>query len=317
MRIPLYQVDAFADRPFTGNPAAVCPLDGWLPAETMQAIAAENNLSETAFFVAEGEGWRLRWFTPTIEVDLCGHATLAAAHVIFTALASERQRVLFHTEKAGDLAVTRDGELLALDFPAWPPEPCAAPPGLGAALGRQPVAVLAARDYLAVYDARATWPRSPRILRRWRGSTALRHRHRAGIGRNRFRLALFRAGDGRRRRPGHRLGALHADPVLGRTARQGPGFRRASCRAAAAALPASCAATGWRSPAGSFPISRARSKSDDCPRRQSAGRSPRARGRDHHATDRNRGPVLGHVPFAWAFWPPGRRWLRASRWFRT
>lgn len=153
MRIPLYQVDAFADGPFTGNPAAVCPLDGWLPAETMQAIAAQNNLAETAFFVAEGEGWRLRWFTPTVEVDLCGHATLAAAHVIFTALTSEQQRVLFHTEKAGDLAVTRDGELLALDFPAWPPEPCAAPPGLGVALGRQPVMVLAARDYLAVYDA--------------------------------------------------------------------------------------------------------------------------------------------------------------------
>src|SRR5487761_1302674 len=95
MRIPLYQVDAFADGPFTGNPAAVCPLDGWLSAETMQAIAAENNLAETAFFVAEGEGWRLRWFTPTTEVDLCGHATLAAAYVILTVLTSERQRVVF------------------------------------------------------------------------------------------------------------------------------------------------------------------------------------------------------------------------------
>ena len=83
MRIPLYHVDAFADGPFTGNPAAVCPLAGWLPAETMQAIAAENNLPETAFLVAEGEAWRLRWFTPTVEVDLCGHATLAAAYVIF------------------------------------------------------------------------------------------------------------------------------------------------------------------------------------------------------------------------------------------
>ena len=172
MRIPLYQVDAFADGPFTGNPAAVCPLDGWLPAETMQAIAAENNLAETAFFVAEGEGWRLRWFTPTTEVDLCGHATLAAAHVIFTALTSERQRVLFHTEKAGDLAVTRDGELLALDFPAWPPEPCAAPPGLGVALGRQPAWCSPPVTISRSTTLRATWPRSPRISRRWQGSVA-------------------------------------------------------------------------------------------------------------------------------------------------
>src|SRR5580658_5821204 len=132
--IPLWQVDAFATstkRPFSGNPAAVCPLDSWLPDTLMQAIAAENNLSETAFFVPEGEGWRLRWFTPTTEVDLCGHATLAAAYVVFNLLAPDRQRVVFRTEKAGDLAVSRDGELLALDFPARPPAPCAAPPALG------------------------------------------------------------------------------------------------------------------------------------------------------------------------------------------
>ncbi|MGH7032065.1 MAG: PhzF family phenazine biosynthesis protein [Stellaceae bacterium] len=152
MQIPLYQVDAFADRPFTGNPAAVCPLEAWLPDDVMQAIAAENNLPETAFFVPEGDGWRLRWFTPTVEVDLCGHATLASAYVIFDVLAPGRERVVFVTEKAGELAVARDGELLALDFPAWPPQPCAAPAALGAVLGRQPAAVLAARDYLAVYD---------------------------------------------------------------------------------------------------------------------------------------------------------------------
>jgi predicted PhzF superfamily epimerase YddE/YHI9 len=152
VRISLYQIDAFADRPFTGNPAAVCPLDAWLPDAVMQAIAAENNLSETAFFLPEGEAWRLRWFTPTTEVDLCGHATLAAAYVIFNLLAPDRQRVVFRTEKAGDLAVRRDGELLALDFPARPPIPCPLPPTLGPALGRQPTAVLAARDYLAVYE---------------------------------------------------------------------------------------------------------------------------------------------------------------------
>jgi PhzF family phenazine biosynthesis protein len=152
MRLPLYHVDAFADGPFTANPAAVCPLEGWLPDHVMQSIAAENNLPETAFFVPEGDRYGLRWFTPTVEVDLCGHATLASAHVVFTHLKPALQRVAFRTMKAGDLAVARDGELLALDFPAWPPAPCAIPAGLAAALGRSPRAVLAARDYLAVYD---------------------------------------------------------------------------------------------------------------------------------------------------------------------
>ncbi len=152
MQIPLYQLDAFAEGPFTGNPAAVCPLDTWLPGEVMQAIAAENNLPETAFFVPEGAGWRLRWFTPTTEVDLCGHATLASAYVLLDVLKAALGRVRFATEKAGELLVTRAGELLALDFPSWPPQPCAAPAGLGAALGREPAIVLAARDYLAAYD---------------------------------------------------------------------------------------------------------------------------------------------------------------------
>lgn len=152
MRLPLYQIDAFAEGPFTGNPAAVCPLDSWLPDALMQAIAAENNLSETAFFVPEGEGYHLRWFTPTVEVDLCGHATLAAAHVVFQFLAPRLQRVSFRTGKAGALSVSREGDLLALDFPAHPPTPCPEPAGLAAALGRAPAAMLAARYYLAVYD---------------------------------------------------------------------------------------------------------------------------------------------------------------------
>ena len=98
MRIPLYQIDAFAERPFTGNPAAVCPLDAWLPDDVMQAIAAENNLSETAFFVPEGEFYRLRWFTPLTEVDLCGHATLASAYVVFRWLRPERASITFQTQ---------------------------------------------------------------------------------------------------------------------------------------------------------------------------------------------------------------------------
>src|SRR5437773_6712427 len=105
MRLPLYQIDAFAEGPFTGNPAAVCPLEAWLPDAVMQAIAAENNLSETAFFVPEAEGYRLRWFTPTTEVDLCGHATLASAFVVFGWLAPWRRQVTFQTERAGTLTV--------------------------------------------------------------------------------------------------------------------------------------------------------------------------------------------------------------------
>jgi PhzF family phenazine biosynthesis protein len=154
MRIPLYQIDAFTtDRPFTGNPAAVCPLDAWLPAAVMQAIAAENNLSETAFFVPEGEFYRLRWFTPLTEIDLCGHATLASAFVVFRWLKPERSSITFQTEQAGPLTVARDGELLALDFPSRPPVPCTIFEPLVAALGQRPAALLAARDYLAVYDS--------------------------------------------------------------------------------------------------------------------------------------------------------------------
>jgi PhzF family phenazine biosynthesis protein len=107
MRLPIYQVDAFTDTLFGGNPAAVCPLQAWLPDATMQAIAAENNLSETAFFVREAGDYALRWFTPSVEVDLCGHATLASAHVVFSFLEPARERVRFRTLKAGTLEVSR------------------------------------------------------------------------------------------------------------------------------------------------------------------------------------------------------------------
>jgi PhzF family phenazine biosynthesis protein len=153
MRIPLYQIDAFAEGPFTGNPAAVCPLDSWLPDDVMQSIAAENNLSETAFFVPEEEGYRLRWFTPTTEVDLCGHATLAAGFVVLHLLSLEHRQVCFQTQHAGKLTVARDGDLFVLDFPSRPPAPCAMSEPLVAALGCRPAALFAARDYLAVYDS--------------------------------------------------------------------------------------------------------------------------------------------------------------------
>src|SRR5690349_14471208 len=144
MRLQLYQVDAFTDHLFGGNPAAVVPLESWLPETTMQAIATENNLSETAFFVHEGEDtFALRWFTPVAEIDLAGHPTLATAYVIFRFIKPSATEVKFRTVKAGTLVVSRRGEELAMDFPARPPEPCAVPPSLVPALGKPPVAVLA------------------------------------------------------------------------------------------------------------------------------------------------------------------------------
>ena len=155
MRLPLYQIDAFADRVFAGNPAAVVPLEAWLPDADMQAIAAENSLSETAFLVPNpgGDGWTLRWFTPAVEVDLCGHATLASAYLLTHVLHPGLERVAFDTLKAGRLTVTRQGEVLTMDFPARPPQPVEPHPDLLRALGGPPpVAVLAARDYLVVYE---------------------------------------------------------------------------------------------------------------------------------------------------------------------
>jgi PhzF family phenazine biosynthesis protein len=152
VRIPIYQVDAFTGRLFAGNPAAVCPLETWLEAPQMQSIAAENNLSETAFFVRNGESYDLRWFTPACEVDLCGHATLASAFVVFEILDPAAKLVRFQT-RSGELRVSRDGDLLTMDFPARPPQPCDPSPALAAALGKPPRELGAARDYLAVYDS--------------------------------------------------------------------------------------------------------------------------------------------------------------------
>jgi len=143
MQLPIYQVDAFASGPFHGNPAAICPLDAWLPDASMQSIAEENNLAETAFYVPEGEGYRIRWFTPTVEVDLCGHGTLAAASV---AMRPGDSRVLFHS-RSGELAVDREGERYTLDFPSMPARPCEVPAGLFSALGAVPNALMRATYY--------------------------------------------------------------------------------------------------------------------------------------------------------------------------
>jgi PhzF family phenazine biosynthesis protein len=152
MDIPFYQVDAFAPRVFSGNPAAVCPLENWLDDATLQAIALENNLSETAFFIPDGnDGYHLRWFTPATEVDLCGHATLASAYVLMNHLDSSKKEVRFRS-RSGDLRVTREGDLYALDFPSRPPQRIDIPQDLVEALGGvSPESVWKARDYLVVY----------------------------------------------------------------------------------------------------------------------------------------------------------------------
>ena len=153
MDIRLFQVDAFATELFHGNPAAVCPLDDWPEDRFLQAIATENNLSETAFFVAQGDRYHLRWFTPAAEVDLCGHATLATAWVLFHRLGLAGDQVRFDT-RSGQLAVRRTGDVLLLDLPSVPAASVETPSGLAVALGAEPVEVLAAeRDYLALYSS--------------------------------------------------------------------------------------------------------------------------------------------------------------------
>ena len=154
MKIPCFQVDAFTSEIFHGNPAAVCPLGKWLPDATLQNIAAENNLSETAVFVPRGNEFELRWFTPTVEVDLCGHATLAAAFVLFTEQGFSGGEIRFHS-RSGILTVTRNGEILTLDFPSRPPEKCVAPEALIRGLGRTPAQVFKARDFVAVFESAA------------------------------------------------------------------------------------------------------------------------------------------------------------------
>lgn len=151
MNIPIFQVDAFTDRLFSGNPAAVCPLESWLPDETMQKIAIENAVAETAFFVSTDAGYEIRWFTPDIEQDLCGHATLAAAHVIARHLNPTLSTIRF-LSRSGALTVLVENDLITLNFPSRIPVPAVAPHVIMDAIQVKPIEVLKSRDYLLVYD---------------------------------------------------------------------------------------------------------------------------------------------------------------------
>ena len=156
MQLPIYQVDAFTNTLYKGNPAAVCPLNEWLPKSTMQAIAAENNLAETAFFVKKGADFDLKWFTPTVEIDLCGHATVATAKIIYDYLGYTEPEIRFHSN-SGLLTVSREGDWLYLNFPSYPPVQVQTPPaGLLEGLGvTQAQSVWRGRtnDYMVVLDS--------------------------------------------------------------------------------------------------------------------------------------------------------------------
>jgi PhzF family phenazine biosynthesis protein len=153
MKYKIYQIDAFAEKVFSGNPAAVCLLDEWLDDDVLQKIAMENNLSETAFFVKRGNFYEIRWFTPTMEVDLCGHATLASAYVLFHHENHKQNCIHFYSPKSGELTVTKQNELLTLNFPTdnYKNIPISEP--LTAGFEQQPVEALKGKtDYVLVFE---------------------------------------------------------------------------------------------------------------------------------------------------------------------
>jgi PhzF family phenazine biosynthesis protein len=152
LKIPYFQIDAFTNQLFSGNPAGVCILEKWLPDEILQKIAFENNLAETAFFVPEKDHFRLRWFTPILEMDLCGHATLAAAHTIYEFHSYSKNEIHFET-KSGRLSVTRENGNLVLDFPSRVPQVCDVPAELTKSFGKKPKEVFGSRDYVAVFES--------------------------------------------------------------------------------------------------------------------------------------------------------------------
>ncbi|MEM9931911.1 MAG: PhzF family phenazine biosynthesis isomerase, partial [Bacteroidota bacterium] len=152
MELDIYQVDAFTAKLFGGNPAAVCPLLEWLDPAIMQSIAEENNLAETAFFVRKGDRYEIRWFMPHAEIDLCGHATLASAYVIFNFLQPALDAVHFSSQSGPLVAQKGEDGYITLDFPSRPPQPIDMPPAIFRAFNHRPVAAAASRDLLLLFE---------------------------------------------------------------------------------------------------------------------------------------------------------------------
>jgi len=231
MSLQVFHVDAFTTEPFAGNPAAVCPLAGWLDDETLRLVAAENNLSETAFFVPRGDEYELRWFTPRCEVKLCGHATLASAFILMQVLGAQSDSLRFQTRFSGTLTVAGEGNLMAMDFPALPPWVCTNPPlELFKALGKTPTEVVQIEDnYFAVYDSQQDVKSIRPDFR------ILEHLHPAGVAitakRDRFCLPLFRSQLRHSRRPRDRLDSLLTGALLGEATGQDELSCEASLRA--------------------------------------------------------------------------------------
>lgn len=155
MELPIYQVDAFTSEVFKGNPAAVVPLEEWLPDEILQKIALENNLSETAFFVPTDKGFHLRWFTPTVEVDLCGHATLATSWVIYNQLGYDKDAIHFESQ-SGELIITKSDDGYTLNFPVWEHKKLEPDARISDALGAEPSELFHGYDWVAVFDSYET-----------------------------------------------------------------------------------------------------------------------------------------------------------------
>ena len=221
MRCPFYQVDAFTGEAFRGNPAAVMVLDTWLPDTTLQAVAAENNLAETAFLVRQADrDYQLRWFTPVVEVPLCGHATLASAFVIMTEIDATADEVCFITA-SGRLGVHRRGDMYVLDFPAETPVACEPPGDVVAAVGSPPAETMGGSNHLFVYASEAEVRSLEPDMRDLGGSA-----HGRGQGRDRHgslfercrrrRLPVSLPASWNPGRPCHRFGPLHDRSLLGR-----------------------------------------------------------------------------------------------------
>jgi PhzF family phenazine biosynthesis protein len=185
MRLPIFQVDAFTNAVFKGNPAAVCPLEHWLSDHLMQQIALENSVAETAFFIPLDGGFEIRWFTPEIEMDLCGHATLAAAHVIARHLYPSLSSIQFQS-KSGDLTVVIEDMLITLNFPSRKPVPGKAPQVILDAIQHEPVEILKSRDYVLVFE-------DEDIIRNMKPNQSIRYYRDSSRERSRFCVSLFYA----------------------------------------------------------------------------------------------------------------------------